>query len=120
MKTIIFVLSFFCISIAVNAQTSTNVDAIKIGDVLMIGESTANSYQHIYFPKKNFIIKKGGIVDYKRIPKSKVVITAISDSPDGKVEVSFKLKNGKQFFNSHRIIKADLLKAIHSKELMLL
>ena len=120
MKTLIFVLSFLCISTAVNAQATTNLNAIKVGDVLMIGNASANLYQHITFPKKNFIIKKGGIVDFKRIPKSKVVVTAILESPEGTTEVSLKLKNGKQFFNSHRIIKADLVKAIHTEELLLL
>ncbi|CAN0603137.1 unnamed protein product, partial [Ectocarpus sp. 12 AP-2014] len=82
-----------------------------------IGPSENNAYEHINFPRPNFIIKKGGIANYKRAQGKKVVVTAVKEKKDGTIKVTFKREDGSRFFGSHTYISADFKEAIASGEL---
>ncbi len=114
-----FILLSFLLSIGLaQANTYPITDDIRVGSVLVIGAPSSNSYKHLELPRKNFIIKKGGIADYKSISKKTVVVTEMNELADGTVEVYLKRKNGKLFFNSHRRIKAKLKEALAAEELI--
>ncbi len=102
-----------------NAQSGTNqeITDIKVGDILEIGKPETNTYKHINFPRANFIIKRGGIANYKRAEGEKVVVTAIKEKKDGTTQVKIKRTDGNRFFGSHTVVSADFKKAIASGEL---
>lgn len=118
MKTIIAVISFFCFITMSHAANNPKFEAIEVGSELMIGSPSSNLYEHIELPRMNFIIKKGGIPNYKMLFKTKVVVSSKKEMPDGSIEVYLKRKNGKPFFNSHHRIKAKLQEAIAAEELV--
>lgn len=103
-------------SIIVYSQ-NTDLD-VKVGDVFVIGDMNNDNYEHIYFPKSNFIIKRGGIVNYKNIKGKKIEVTSIKEEKDGTVIATIKLTSKKSFFGSHKYVKADIIKAIRQKELL--
>ncbi len=118
MKTVLTALYFFCGVTLLQASPTTEIDDLEVGSVLMIGSPSANLYEHIEVPRMNFIIKKGGIPDYKTLFESKVIISKMEEMPDGSKVVHLKRKNGKRFFNSHSYIKAKLKEALDAEELV--
>ncbi|TBW28978.1 hypothetical protein [Gramella sp. KN1008] len=116
MKKFCFVsmLLIFFISFSANAQNSFN--DIKVGETLIIQDSEQYQYSHIDFPRPNFIIKTGGIADYKKLVGTRVVVTRIETEGE-ETRVSLKRKDGKKFFGSFALVSANLEKAITSGEL---
>jgi len=119
MRIIVLAILFVVATTNINAQ-SANPQEIKVGDVLEIGRPDAPQFKHIDFPRANFIIKKGGIANYKTVVGNKVVVTDIKEKKDGTVVVKIKKTDGKRFFNSHPVVKADLKDALESGELNVL
>lgn len=89
---------------------------LKPGDILEIQTSSNMPFDHLYFPKPNFIIKRGGIANYKALNGVKVQIEEISDD----AVMRLVPLNGKKFFNKFSYVDAHLEKAIEKKELKLL
>ncbi len=116
MKKGLLVVIFALFTVHVTSQVSFNYD-VKVGDVFYIGNPAASEYQYLETPRANFIIKKGGIADFKTLLDEKVVVTAMG-TKRGKTHVTLKRKDGKKFFGSHSTIKAYLSEAISSKELI--
>ena len=102
-----------------NAQNSMNdvPTEVRVGDVLEIGRPETNTFKHINFPRANFIIKRGGRANYKRVEGNKVVVTSIKEKKDGTTQVKIKRKDGGRFFGSHAVVAADFDEAIKSGEL---
>ena len=119
MRKIILALLFVVATTNINAQNANPQD-IKVGDVLEIGKPDTPKFKHIDFPRANFIIKKGGIANYKTVVGNKVVVTDIKEKKDGTVVVKIKKTDGKRFFNSHPVVKSDLKDALESGELSVL
>ncbi|MDH5413559.1 MAG: dihydroorotase, partial [Flavobacteriaceae bacterium] len=92
--------------------------SIKIGDVFTLGEVSNNNYKYINFARPNFIIKKGGIVNYNNIIGKKVEIKSINKKKDGSLIATIELTSKKLFFNSHRYVTVDIKEAISKKELL--
>ena len=105
-----------------NAQTTADQTAtdVQVGDVFEIGKPETNTYKHINFPKANFIIKRGGIANYKRAEGEKVVVTSIKEKKDGTTLVKIKRTDGNRFFGSHTVVSVDFKEALESGELELL
>lgn len=99
------------------SQTNTKV---KVGDVFQIGKPETNKYKYIDFPKANFIIKRGGIANYKRVEGEKVVVTSVKEKKDGSTKIKIKRVDGKRFFGSHSIVAVDFFGAMESGELQTL
>ena len=116
----IFVAVLFMVgNFSINAQ-STGPDAlngVKEGSVLQIGTLDSPRYKHIDFPRANFIIKKGGIANYKKVEGVKVVVTAVNKKNDGTLQVQIQRKDGKRFFGNQSVVNADLKDALESGEL---
>jgi len=92
---------------------------IKYAIALLFSVSApeTHAYKHINFPRANFIIKRGGIANYKRAEGYKVVVTAIKEKKDGSTQVKIKRNDGGRFFGSHTVVSADFKEAIASGEL---
>ncbi|PKB44033.1 hypothetical protein AX016_2244 [Cellulophaga sp. RHA19] len=118
MKKIITLVMSLCLVVVLHANTKPLNSDIKVGTELRIGEASSATYQHLILPKKNFIIKRGGLANYKSLKNLTVVVTDINTNKNGNVEVTLKRKNGKRFFNSHPTIKANYNKALEQKELL--
>ncbi|MCR1024655.1 hypothetical protein NQT66_07535 [Cellulophaga baltica] len=105
-----------------NAQTYINEASVKVrvGDLFKIGKPKASAYKHIDFPKANFIIKKGGIANYKNTEGELVVVTAIKEKKNGVTQVYIRRKDGGRFFGSHTVVRADVNQALSTGELQLL
>ncbi|KAA2217435.1 MULTISPECIES: hypothetical protein [Maribacter] len=109
----------FSVSV-LNAQVSdeqTRID-VKVGDVFEIGKPETNKYKHIEFPRANFIIKRGGIANYKSVLGEKVVVSSIKEKRNGTTEVRIKKVDGHRFFGSHPSVTVDIDEALNSGELM--
>ncbi|PIB38276.1 hypothetical protein [Maribacter sp. 4G9] len=105
-----------------NAQTTVDQTAadVQVGDVFEIGKPETNTYKHINFPRANFIIKRGGIANYKRVEGAKVVVTSIKEKKDGTRQVKIKRTDGNRFFRSHPVVSVDFKEALESGELEVL
>lgn len=102
------------------AQTSTSEaqSNVEVGDIYKIGRPAANQYKHINFPKANFIIKKGGIANYKKVEGNTVIITSVKEQKDGSTKIKMKRTNGTRFFRTHPVVTADYAEAVSSGELL--
>ncbi|TDS17111.1 hypothetical protein DFQ03_1604 [Maribacter caenipelagi] len=104
-----------------HAQDNTNTPSnVNVGDVFEIGKPETNKFKHIDFPRENFIIKRGGIANYRRAHGEEVVVTAVKEKKDGTTEIKIKRNDGGRFFNSHTVVTADFKEAINSGELQAL
>jgi len=120
MKKSILIFATFCVAVlsTLTAQDKYD-DLVEVGDELIIGSPFKDNYQFIQVPKKNFIIKKGGIAKINSLVDNKVVVTKKVYAKNNKVMVTFTQSNGRKFFNAYRTLKADLNAAISNGELRL-
>ena len=65
MKKTFLVLSLFVSLATLNAQENELV--IKEGSVLVLGEPSVNGYEHIDFPRKNIILKRGAVANFNNL-----------------------------------------------------
>ncbi|TVZ16645.1 hypothetical protein [Maribacter sp. MAR_2009_72] len=102
------------------AQTNNdNVqNSVKVGDVYEIGTPKVHKYQHIDFPRANFIIKKGGIANYKTVEGNTVVVTEVKETKDGNTQIKMKRTDGTRFFRTHPTVTANYSEALASGELV--
>ncbi|SIQ42661.1 hypothetical protein [Maribacter ulvicola] len=104
-----------------NAQDNTVAQTeVSVGDIFEIGKPETNTYKHVDFPRVNFIIKRGGIANYKQVQGEEVVVTAVKELKDGTTQIKIKRNDGHRFFGSHTVVTADYKDAINSGELQAL
>ncbi|MFD1315701.1 hypothetical protein [Namhaeicola litoreus] len=116
MKKIFIIFAFVLFALQTNAQEMNNSN-VQVGDALIIQKPSTPSFKHIYFPKDNFIIKRGGIVNYDNIYANEVHVVKIVEKKDGSQEVVLQRTDGKKFFKTYNTVRADLTKALESGEL---
>lgn len=116
MRTIVFCILFVLTGSMVQAQDKKEVNIPK-GTVLTIEAPSASDYQHVHFPRKNFIIKRGGIADMKTVLGKKVEIIDYVYTANGSTKATLKRVDGKRFFRKFPTITAHLEDAIRSGEL---
>lgn len=113
-NNILFTLLFVFFSGLVYSQ---NTDSkVNVGDQFVIANT--DNYKHINFPKRNFIIKKGGIANYDNIKGKTVEVTSIKEKKNGNLVATIKLISQKKFFNSHKYVTVNISEAIDNKELI--
>ncbi len=110
-KILLFVFAVGLLSFSTNAQD------VNVGDTFTIASVESNNYKFIKFPKSNFVIKQGGIVNYNKIRGAKVKVTAVEDKNGVKV-ATIALVSGKRFFNSHKYVNVHISDAVSNKELI--
>ena len=113
-KAAFLILSFF-FALQLNAQHQE--DTQTVGAELTIKSPSSSAYKHLYFPRKNIIIKRGGIANFKSVVGTKVVISKILKKDNGVTEVVLKRADGRKFFNYLPNIKANLDQALAMGEL---
>jgi hypothetical protein len=89
------------------------------GTVLAIANPSGQAYKHINFPKKNIIIKQGGIASDKLVYGEKVVVTKVFTNKAGETQVRIQPVDGTRFYRAIKNVTVDYDKAIASGELKL-
>ena len=120
MKQFIFALLLVVGSMGLNAKDAYCIapQEVKVGDIFRIGDPDVPGYEYINFPRSNFIMKRGGVVNYKGLPGNKVVVTSVKEKKDGTLVVKIKKADGGRFFGSHWEVSADLMGALETGELI--
>lgn len=114
MKNLLAFLTLFLVSFGVFSQAEST--DIKVGDIFTIQKSSNLPFDHIHFPRANFIIKRGGVANYKGLDDVKVKIVKKLDDDI----VKLTSVSGKKFFNTYKYVKADITKALKEGELQYL
>ena len=105
-------------SLIVNAQDDVNTAiALKVGDVIEIGNPSSGSYKHIKIPRANFIVERNGVRDYKKALGEEVVVTDIETIKEGDTRINVKRKDGRRFFNTVATVSIKLEKALEANEI---
>ena len=91
---------------------------VEVGDIFVLGKKEGAQYEHLLLPRKNIIIKRGGIADLKQIAGLEVEVTAFSYDAKGNALVSLQRTDGAKFFRSFREIKARYEPAVEEGELI--
>ena len=89
---------------------------VKVNDVLIIQEPSGADFKHIHFPRKNFIIKRGGIANLKSLKGTKVVVDDISYK-DGVTLITISRMDGRKFFRAFPTVTAKFESALEAGEL---
>ena len=58
----------FSVSMLTAQDNTSTQPEVRVGDVFEIGKPESHKYKHIDFPRENFIIKRGGIANYRQGP----------------------------------------------------
>ena len=114
MKHLLSFLTLFLVSFAATSQTDTA--DIKVGDIFTIQKTSNLPFDHIHFPRANFIIKRGGVANYKGLDDVKVKVVKVL----GDDMVKLTSVSGKKFFNTYKYVKADIANALEDGELQFL
>ena len=105
---------FCCCFLSYGQESSQNE---TIGKVYVINSKSGSSYNHLYFPKPNFIMKKGGFADYDALLGKKIKVTKIVKEKESGTIVTFQLENGSKFFGTHKVINGNIEKALENGEI---
>jgi len=97
-------------------QESTKL--VSDGDVLIINKKQNMPFDHIDFPRANFIIKRGAIANYKSLSGMAVRVNSSYVNTKGDYIAKLTPLTGGKFFNRFSSVSANLSKAIESNELM--
>lgn len=117
MKTAYFFLIMAFTLVTGQAQEN-HVDRIQIGDQLTLGKPSGSHYKHVDVPRKNFIIKRGGIANMSTLINEGITITDIFYGKTAKV--TFKRTDGRKFFRVYKTLTADFNRAVETGELKIL
>ncbi len=113
-KSIFFTAFLFSVFILQGQATDYNITE---GDTLMLGEPTESTYTTIDFPRRNIIIKRGAIPNFKALIDKRILVAQLKTDKKGRMNVTLKRIDGLNFFRFFPKVKADLSKAIDSGEL---
>lgn len=105
------------IFLAYSSQSQkTQVESVEIGDKFVLGEPAGTNYSYVAVPRKNFIIKRGGLPNISSLKNTSIVVTDITYGK--KTRITFKRANDKKFFRIYKTFTADLQGAIQTGELI--
>lgn len=104
----------FCFFLSHGQEITQNE---TVGKVYVINAKSGNAYTHLYFPKPNFILKKGGFADYDALVGKKIKVTKIAKEKDSGTIVTFELENGTKFFGTYKVVNGNIEKAIENGEI---
>jgi hypothetical protein len=116
-KLLLLITLFFSLSFLNSySQESTSTDFKD--KIYIINTPSGSSYNHIYFPKTNFIKKRGGFANYEALIGKKIIVTKIVKEKKKGTIVSIQLEDGSKFFGIYPSIDSNISKAIERKELL--
>ena len=117
MKKVLFFAGLLSLSLTASAL-HVNPVPVNVGDVVTLGTPSTFTYSSLKFPKSNFIIKRGGIINYNSLAGLKVQVVSIEDTEGSRVAV-IRRADGRKFFNVLPTVKVELDHAVDKKELLL-
>ena len=94
----------------------SELQEIQVNDVLVIQEPSGADFKHIHFPRKNFIIKRGGIATLTSLNGTKVVVEDVSYK-DGATIIILSRMDGRKFFRAFPTVTAKFESALEAGEL---
>ncbi|WP_308992514.1 hypothetical protein QLS71_013775 [Mariniflexile litorale] len=89
----------------------------KVGDILIINAQTGSAYNHIDFPKLNFIVKRGGIANYNSVHGNHVVVKEVIVNENGMTQIVLERQDKSKFFGFLKQVEANFTKAIAAGEI---
>lgn len=113
-KVVILVVSILMTTQLIGQE---NMTGIEKGDVMKLGPVSAAGYQHIDFPRKNIIIKRGAIANFNSLVGEKVIVQNMEKDRSGTYIATLTRKDGLNFFRFFPEVKANISKALESGEL---
>lgn len=113
-KVFLFVMVFIAIPILSAQAPSTALDE---GDLVTLDIPLGSEYQHLDFPRKNIIIKRGAIPNFNNLIGEKLVVARILTDKYGRTRALLKRKDGLNFFRFYPSVTADLEKALADGEI---
>ena len=119
MKTLFLTAVIAFGALSIQAQNTCETPELKAGDILKIASPSNAAYEHINLPRANFIIKRGGIANYKSLINKEIEVTEVKLVEGCISKVDVKLADGKKFFNTVSIVSIDLKEALASGEVTL-
>ncbi|MGJ5642275.1 hypothetical protein [Formosa sp. S-31] len=97
---------------------NTNPVLVNVGDVATLGAPSAVTYSAVKFPQKNFLLKRGAIVNYNSLAGVQVQVVKVKEN-NGNKTVVLKRADGRKFFNVLSTVTVDVDKAVQNNELLL-
>lgn len=97
MKKLIYLsklMFLFCFFLSYGQENTQNE---TIGKIYVINAKSGSSYNHLYFPKSNFIMKKGGFPNYESLVGKRIKVIKIAKENKSGTIVTFELENGNKF-----------------------
>ncbi|MFX0556370.1 hypothetical protein ACOCEA_06205 [Maribacter sp. CXY002] len=116
MRNVMFV--FVLILASLNLIGQDNSKMVTDGAILIINKKQNMPFDHIDFPRTNFIIKRGAIANYKSLNGIAVKIKLSYVNTKGNQMAKLTPIAGGKFFNRYTYVSANLSKAIESNELI--
>ena len=113
MKKRLFIAVFSFFAFVAQAQDKE----VKVGDVLTITTTSESTSQHIDLPRKNIIIKRGGVPNYKSVFNNEVIVKKVEANESGEQIAVLQRKDGRKFFSSFPTIEANVTRALSSNEI---
>lgn len=119
MKNILVIgfLLYFSFQLSGQNSEQTSGEKFSIGDSYYIGQPSGQDFNYIQFPKRNFIVKRGSLPNYKNLIGKEILITG-TRVRNGRQEVTIRRTDGIKFFGSYPEVKVDIKNAIQSGELI--
>ena len=103
------------VSYQVNA---TNIDTNpEIGDRLLIQSPENTTYTAVNMPKLNFVVKKGGVANYKSVQNTLVEVVKISQNKEGENIVTLQRVDGAKILGLKKSVSANYDQALQIGEL---
>ncbi|MBU2951192.1 hypothetical protein KO493_10835 [Tamlana agarivorans] len=100
-----------------NNTNPTTQNEVKVGDELVINKQNPDKFNHVDFPRLNFIVKRGGLANYNSVDGHVVLVKNVETNANGETKVTLESKNGKKFFGFLNSVDADYNKALNAGEL---
>lgn len=100
-----------------NAQENDKL--VAKGDIVVLGTPEGQRYEHIDFPRRNIIMKRGATANFKALAHKNLVVEAVDTKRDGSTQVTLKRHDGINFFRFYPTVTANLEKALVEGELVM-
>jgi len=111
---ILIVLALFSL---LGAQAQQDSKAPELGEILLLGTYDGMEYDHVHFPKLNFVLKRGGIGNWTSLPGTRVVVREKYQNSDGETFVVLERTDGLRFLKVIPSVTCSFQQALESGEL---
>lgn len=117
--TKLFSIAFLMICGLMSYQVNaTNIDNNpEVGDRLLIQSPENTTYTAVNMPKLNFVVKKGGVANYKSVQNTLVEVVKISQNKEGENIVTLQRVDGAKILGLKKSVSANYDQALQLGEL---